>query len=35
MRGNAVIDPYRVLDGEKVRAAGLRYMTLGVAATGK
>jgi UDPglucose 6-dehydrogenase len=35
MRGNAVIDPYRVLDGEKVRAAGLRYMTLGVAATGR
>jgi hypothetical protein len=26
-----VIDPYRVLDGAKARAAGLRYITLGVA----
>jgi UDPglucose 6-dehydrogenase len=31
MRGRTVIDPYRVLDGAKVRAAGLRYLTLGVA----
>ena len=31
MRGKIVIDPYRVLDGSKVRAAGLRYFTLGVA----
>lgn len=31
MRGRTVIDPYRVLDGAKARAAGLRYLTLGVA----
>ena len=31
MRGKIVIDPYRVLDGSKVRASGLRYLTLGVA----
>jgi UDPglucose 6-dehydrogenase len=31
MRGRTVIDPYRVLDGVKARAAGLRYLTLGVA----
>jgi UDPglucose 6-dehydrogenase len=31
LRGRIVIDPYRVLDGAKVRAAGLRHLTLGVA----
>jgi UDPglucose 6-dehydrogenase len=29
MRGRAVIDPYRVLDGAEVSAAGLDYFTLG------
>jgi len=30
MAGRAVIDPYRVLDGKAVAAAGLDYFTLGV-----
>lgn len=30
MRGDVVIDPYRVLDGAKVRAAGLCHITLGI-----
>lgn len=30
MRGKTVIDPYGVLDGRAYRAAGLRYVTLGV-----
>ena len=29
MRGHTVIDPYRMLNGEKVRSAGLDYFTLG------
>ena len=32
MPGKLVIDPYRVLDGDAVRAAGLGYVTLGVGA---
>ena len=32
MRGKTVIDPYNRLDGAAYRAAGLRYMTLGVRA---
>ncbi len=31
MRGRIVIDPYRVLDPERARAAGLDWITLGVA----
>jgi UDPglucose 6-dehydrogenase len=31
MRGKLVLDPYRVLDPAKARAAGLDYRTLGVA----
>jgi UDPglucose 6-dehydrogenase len=31
MRGRVVLDPYRVLDAGKARAAGLDYHTLGVA----
>ena len=30
LAGRFVIDPYRVLDGEAVRAAGLDYLTLGM-----
>ena len=30
MPGKLVIDPYRVLDGDALRAAGLGYLTLGV-----
>lgn len=30
MRGTTLIDPYRVVDGAKARAAGLRHLTLGV-----
>ena len=30
MRGRLVLDPYRVLDAEEVRSAGLVYRTLGV-----
>ena len=29
MRGNTVLDPYRVLDGRAAVAAGLDYLTLG------
>src|SRR5215468_7323699 len=29
MRGNTVLDPYRVLDGRAAAAAGLNYLTLG------
>jgi UDPglucose 6-dehydrogenase len=29
LRGRTVIDPYRVLDGAAVAAAGLDYFTLG------
>ncbi|MCX7170349.1 MAG: UDP binding domain-containing protein [Proteobacteria bacterium] len=31
MRGNWLIDPYRVIDGKAAQAAGLRHVTLGVA----
>jgi UDPglucose 6-dehydrogenase len=31
MRGRWLIDPYRVVDGNAAQAAGLRYVTLGVA----
>lgn len=31
MRGRVVIDPYRVLDADRARAAGLDWITLGVA----
>jgi UDPglucose 6-dehydrogenase len=31
MRGRCLIDPYRVVDGNAAQAAGLRYVTLGVA----
>jgi UDPglucose 6-dehydrogenase len=31
MRGRLVLDPYRVLDGGKAKAAGLDYRTVGVA----
>lgn len=31
MRGRTVLDPYRVLDPERARAAGLDWITLGVA----
>ena len=31
MRGRWLIDPYRVIDGKAARAAGLRYVTLGIA----
>lgn len=31
MRGRIVIDPYRVLDADRARAAGLDWITLGVA----
>jgi hypothetical protein len=31
MRGRLVLDPYRVLDPAAARAAGLTYLTLGVA----
>lgn len=30
MRGKTVIDPYRVVDGARARAAGLRHFSLGV-----
>jgi UDPglucose 6-dehydrogenase len=30
LRGKTVLDPYRVLDAASCRAAGLRYLTLGV-----
>lgn len=30
MRGRYLIDPYRVVDGEAARAAGLMHVTLGV-----
>ena len=29
MRGRTMIDPYRLLDGERARAAGFTYHTLG------
>lgn len=29
MRGHIVIDPYRVLDGGKLRLEGFTYVTLG------
>jgi UDPglucose 6-dehydrogenase len=32
MRGRTVLDPYRVLDGVALRAAGFDYFTLGAAA---
>ena len=32
LRGRAVLDPYRVLEGAAVVAAGLYYFTLGVSA---
>jgi UDPglucose 6-dehydrogenase len=31
MRGHLLIDPYRVIESEEARAAGLHYITLGVA----
>jgi UDPglucose 6-dehydrogenase len=31
MRGRLVLDPYRVLDAGKAKAAGLDYRTVGVA----
>ena len=31
MRGRFVLDPYRVLDARRAKAAGLDYHTLGVA----
>ena len=30
MRSNIIIDPYKVLDGDKCRMAGARYITMGV-----
>jgi len=33
MAGKTIIDPYRVLDSQAVKAAGLEYFTLGVAST--
>ena len=30
MRGNTVVDPYSALDARRCRAAGLRYITLGI-----
>jgi UDPglucose 6-dehydrogenase len=33
MRGRAVLDPYRVLDGRAAVAAGLDYLTLGAPAS--
>ena len=30
MNGRAVLDPYRVLDGEACAVAGLTYYTLGM-----
>jgi UDPglucose 6-dehydrogenase len=30
MRGHIIVDPFRVLEGEALRAAGFSYFTLGV-----